>query len=139
MNRSEQTKRGIAEARARGVEWGRYGRVLAKRNRADADAFAEQLRPILAKLMMHDSRQATRAARELNRLGVPTRCGGSWYPVTVRRVVKRLGPSFDHDLRRRRDAVFKRNFGVPPPACPPGPGVGAPEPGPPTGGPCADD
>ncbi len=139
MNRSEQTKRGIAEARAAGVEWGRHGPVQAKRNRADADAFAEEMRPVLVKLMMHDSRQATRAARELNRLGVPTRCGGGWHPVTVRRVVKRLGPSFDDDLRRRRDAVFKKNFGVPPPACPPGPGVGAPEPGAPEGGPSADD
>ena len=91
MNRSEQTRRGIAEARAGGVEWGRPGRVLAERNRVAADVFAEAMRPVLVKLMMHDSRQTTRAARELNELGVPTRCGGSWYPVTVRRVVERLG------------------------------------------------
>ncbi len=139
MNRSEQTKRGIAEARAAGVEWGRHGRALAERNRADADAFAEAMRPVLVKLMAHTPKAATRAARKLNQLGVPTRCGGKWHPVTVRRLVERLGPSFDHDLRNRRDAVFQKNFGVPPPACPPGPGVGAPEPGPPTGGPRAVD
>ncbi len=139
MNRSEQTKRGIAEARAAGVEWGRYGRVLAERNRAAADVFAESMRPVLVKLMAHTPKAATRTARKLNELGVPTRCGGSWYPVTVRRVVARLGPSFEDDLRRHRDAVFKKIFGVPPPACPPGPGVGAPEPGAPTGGPSADD
>ncbi len=56
MNRSEQTKRGIANARAGGVEWGRHGRVLAERNRVDADTFAEAMRPVLAKLMMRGRR-----------------------------------------------------------------------------------
>ena len=135
MNRSEQTKRGIAKARAGGVEWGRHG----AKNNADADAFAEAMRPVLVKLMAHTPKAATRAARKLNELGVPTRCGGKWNRKTVSRVVKRLGPSFKDDLRRRRDAVFKKIFGEPPPACPPGPGVSAPEPGAPVGGPCADD
>ena len=41
--------------------------------------------------------------------------------------MKRLGSSFPDDLRNRRDAVFKKNFGVPPPECPPGPGGSSPE------------
>ncbi len=111
MSRNEQTKRGIAKARAGGVEWGRHGRVLAERNKVDADTFAEAMRPILVKLMAHTPKAATRAARKLNRRGVPTRCGGKWHPVTVRRLVKRLGPSFEDDLKNYRAAVFQKALG----------------------------
>ena len=52
MNKSDQTKRGIARARARGIAWGAYAAVLAQQNRERADQFAESLRPLMLQLML---------------------------------------------------------------------------------------
>ncbi len=44
------TRLGIARARARGVTWGRHGKILAEQNRQQADEFAEELRPLILEL-----------------------------------------------------------------------------------------
>ena len=43
MNKGDQTKQGIARARARGIAWGAYAAVLAQQNRERADQLANTL------------------------------------------------------------------------------------------------
>ena len=117
MSRSEKTKLGIAKARSRGVVWGRHGAVLAVRNRQEAREFAEKLVPLL--LQLEEARSLRlprlgprRLARKLNELGVPGRNGGVWHPVTVARLLKRLGPAFEEERKRIRAAKFNKAIGA---------------------------
>lgn len=108
----ERTKVGIARARSRGVKWGAHGKVLAARNRADAETFAETLRPqiihIAAEVVLANRGCPISSgilARELNARGIPTRSGSKWHPTSVRRLLARLGQSIVTDVRemsRRR-------------------------------------
>ena len=116
MNRSESTIQGIARAKAQGVVWGQYGAVLADRNRQDAQAFAESLRPLLLDIANERPLGGPRPlARTLNEMGVPARNGDKWYPATVHRLLKRLGPSFEQECRQIRrtklNEVLGRNSG----------------------------
>jgi DNA invertase Pin-like site-specific DNA recombinase len=84
---SERTKAGLAIAKRRGVKLG--GRnAQSDRTAAEALAFAEKMRPILAE-MAHLS--ANRVAIILNERRVPTAAGGKWSSVQVIRVRNRLG------------------------------------------------
>ncbi len=112
MNRSESTRQGISKARACRVVWGRYGAVLAARNRQDAQEFAETLHPLL--LDLESSRclgsphlRSRRLARKLNELGIPARNGGKWYPTTVDRLLKRLGASLEEERKHIREAKLQ--------------------------------
>lgn len=87
---SARTKAALAAAKARGVELGRNGKELAKRNASAADAFALELRPHIddARDAGHTSVRAI--AAELNRKGIQTATGSTWHPTTVQRLLKRL-------------------------------------------------
>ena len=116
MNRSESTKQGIARSMAQGVAWGQYGAVLADRNRQDARAFAESLRPLLLDIVNDrpiggPSLGPRPLARTLNEMGVSARNGGRWYPATVHRLLKRLGPSFEQECRQMRTAKLNEVLG----------------------------
>jgi DNA invertase Pin-like site-specific DNA recombinase len=82
---SKRTKEALAAARARGVKLGNPD--LAGANRAQADAFAEGLRPVLTGLVGKPLRSiaAELAARKIEG---PL---GPWSPVQVGRVMDRLG------------------------------------------------
>ncbi len=91
MSWADKTKLGIAKARSRGVVWGRHGAVLAARNKAEAQQYAETLVPLLLQLeearpLHHPRFGPRRLARKLNELGVPGRNGGVWHPATVARL-----------------------------------------------------
>ena len=103
MNKSDQTKQGIARARARGIAWGAYAAVLAQQNRERADQLAESLRPLMLQLMLARRRGPVRLARELNRIGVPASRGGKWHPATVDRLLKRL-PGLKEEIAKAREA-----------------------------------
>lgn len=106
LTHGDRTKVGIGRARARGTTWGAHGKVLAARHKADAEAFAEALRPLLAQIAVEvgtlgrrGSVSATAIARELNSRGILTPKGGKWYPTSVRRLIDRLGDAFSDGLR----------------------------------------
>lgn len=109
MNRSTQTKIGIEKARNRGVAWGAHGKVLGKRNREEADEFAESLRPLILKLMLPKNKGSTRLAQQLNRHGIPARRGGKWHPAAVARLKRRL-PGLEEEYKNARDAKLKKLF-----------------------------
>lgn len=86
---SERTKAALAAAKARGVQLGANGKVLAERNRNAADAFAAE---IAAEILSHQARGLSYAAiaRVLNQTGAVTCKGGRWHPQTVQRILKRV-------------------------------------------------
>ena len=75
-------------AKARGVELGSFGKVLAAKNAAAAAERDDALRPILAELAGMSANAITAA---LNERGVPTPRGGPWHAMSVIRVQRRLG------------------------------------------------
>jgi DNA invertase Pin-like site-specific DNA recombinase len=96
---SERTKAALQAAKARGVKLGNpkgtkvqdaeKGRKRgAATNAANAQAFAERLRPALAKLA---GMSANAAAAELDRRGYATARGGKWTAGLVLTARKRLG------------------------------------------------
>jgi DNA invertase Pin-like site-specific DNA recombinase len=85
---SERTSAGLAAAKARGVKLGKFSKVLAAKNAAEAAARDQALQPILVKLA---DRSANAIAAELNARAVPTPRGATWSAATVLRVQRRLG------------------------------------------------
>jgi hypothetical protein len=88
---SERTKAGLAAAKRRGTKLG--GRnAQSDKAAAEALAFAEQMRPVLAEL---EGLSATRIAAVLNERGIPTAAGAKWSAVQVLRVLRRASaPDF---------------------------------------------
>ncbi len=95
---SERTKAALGALKAAGVQLGapkghRIPRAAVGRERggeravANADAFAERLRPVLAELA---DLSANAAAAELDRLGFATARGGKWTARSVINVRQRL-------------------------------------------------
>jgi DNA invertase Pin-like site-specific DNA recombinase len=95
---SQRTKAALAAAKARGTKLGKpkgtpvprsdVGRINgSKANAANAEAFAERLRPILDQF---SGKSANAAALELNRRGYATARGGQWSATQVIAIRKRL-------------------------------------------------
>src|SRR3954451_4088231 len=102
VSRAERTAQGIAEARSNGIVWGSFGPELAFRNKNGADAFAEQLRPMLIELLVSGCKGPTAVAGELNKRGIVTRYGDRWCTQTVFRLIRRLGPSLQEAVNQQR-------------------------------------
>jgi hypothetical protein len=88
---SARTKAALAAAKARGVQLGRNGRMLADQNRARAMSFARGLRPTLAELLVKRPKTLLEIAVALNEREVRSPEGNCWYPATVSRLLSRLG------------------------------------------------
>jgi DNA invertase Pin-like site-specific DNA recombinase len=86
---SERTKAGLAVAKARGVKLGATGAWLARRNRAEAQARAKKLAPLVRELQGRGLSMRAIAA-ELRKRKVPTPKGGTWHPELVTRIVRRI-------------------------------------------------
>ena len=87
---SKRTKAALAAAKARGVELGKHGKVLAARHKAKAEAFAHRIAPTVQQLRV-EGFQTTRAITDaLNSRGVPTPGGGSWHLSSTHRLLKRI-------------------------------------------------
>jgi DNA invertase Pin-like site-specific DNA recombinase len=87
---SERTKAALAAAKRRGTQLGVNGReVLAPKYKAEAQARAKELAPIIRELR-RQGLSLNEMAAELNRRNITTPLGGDWHPQTVKRVVQRL-------------------------------------------------
>ena len=83
---SQRTKDALAAAKARGVQLGQNGVVLAQKNREAAQAHARKLQPLIDEIVATGCKTASGIAEALNDLGIPTRGGGRWYAKTVIRM-----------------------------------------------------
>jgi DNA invertase Pin-like site-specific DNA recombinase len=87
---SERTKAGLAIAKSRGKQIG--GRnAQSDRNQAEASERADRLRPVLLEIISEHGAKLTTIADELNRRKITTHREGHWHPMTVARVLQRLG------------------------------------------------
>lgn len=87
---SARTKAALAAAKARGVQLGRHGQVLADQNRARAREFARSLSPELAEVLLERPNTFLEIANGLNARDVRSAEGSRWYPATVARLLSRL-------------------------------------------------
>jgi len=86
---SERTRNALAEAKRRGAELGKNGKVLAVQNRKAAIDRAEGLRPVIIP-MIEAGTSLSQIARTLNDLGYTTAMGKPFRAEQVSAVVKRL-------------------------------------------------
>lgn len=87
---SERTKAALAAAKARGVELGTYGVVLGAQKRAEANRFAEVVRPAFYSARAAGCISLRQYAQFLSAAGVPTPSGGKWHASSVRLLLRRL-------------------------------------------------
>lgn len=77
---------------------GANGRVLAKRNKQIAQAYADSIAPYFLEAMLQSPNKSDRTykalAAKLNELGVLSAKGKPWKPEMVSRLQKKLGPTF---------------------------------------------
>ena len=87
---ASRTRAALKAAKARGVELGSHGRVLAARNKAEA---VERLAPYADQVatLHREGRSLRGIAAELNARAVPSLGGGRWHAGNVQRAVQRLG------------------------------------------------
>lgn len=85
---SKRTKKALAAAKARGVELGRNGKILAAKNKTKAEKYAQKLSPLIRELKAQGVSTMRAIATELNQRGIKTREGKDWHPiVSVRRLM----------------------------------------------------
>lgn len=86
---SQRTSIALQKAKERGVKLGLNGRVLAKRNKKEANAFAKTIKTKL-KTYMECGMSYNDIAKALNADGVVGFRGGRFYASTIRNYSKRL-------------------------------------------------
>jgi len=92
---SERTKAGLESRRRRGFTLGTVGNLAPGvspapgMNKAQAQAEAERMRPIIGFLKREGICSIRRIAQALNDRGYVTACGMAWYPTTVARLLGR--------------------------------------------------
>lgn len=109
---SERTKQGLAVAKIRLAKEGKkLGNPNLKNmnttNKAQAEEFAENLRPVLTGLIQQGLSQR-KIVEQLNSTGIPARRGGRWSLIQLQNVMKRI------DLKTSsRTAISSYNEGSP--------------------------
>jgi hypothetical protein len=92
---SARTKAALAAAKARGVKLGcphpeRGAALGAAAQKASADRFAANVRPIIDKIRAAGVVSLHGIAAELNERQIKTERGGLWHATTVRNVLRRI-------------------------------------------------
>ena len=90
---STRTKAALTAARARGIKLGVNGAVLGRQRKAEANEFAQSIRPSLELLRSRGALTLIEMARGLDASGIKTREGCAWTPTAVSRVLARLAVS----------------------------------------------
>jgi DNA invertase Pin-like site-specific DNA recombinase len=87
---SDRTKQALAACKARGVKLGKHGKVLAKKNKKEARAFANTLSSTITEIRDNGHTTVRAITAELNDRGVPAARGGQWSARTTHRLLQRL-------------------------------------------------
>ena len=88
-NHREMTRKGIRDAKARGVKMGANGKRLAEANKEAANNRAQDLAPVLDKIRAKGHETVKEITAELNRREIPAARGGKWHPTSVQRLLYR--------------------------------------------------
>jgi DNA invertase Pin-like site-specific DNA recombinase len=94
---SDRTRAALAARKAQGVKLGNPVNLAAagakggETQRADADAFAANVLPIIRQIQAAGATTARAIATALNERGVRTARGGDWHDSTVRNLLARAG------------------------------------------------
>jgi DNA invertase Pin-like site-specific DNA recombinase len=83
---SERTRLALQEAKKRGVELGKNGKVLGQVNRRNKEEFVSSIQPSLETVRKECS-SLSEMSRRLNEMNVPTYRNGRWYPQTVKNYI----------------------------------------------------
>ena len=92
---SDRTRAALAARKAQGVKLGNpvnlaaAGARAVETERADADAFAANVLPIIRQIQASGATTARAIATALNERGVRTARGGEWHDSTVRNLLRR--------------------------------------------------
>ena len=86
----ERTRAALAAAKARGVQLGVNGMILAAKRKAEALAYAQTVQDAIAQARFTGATTTRQIADHLNKIGLPSRQGALWHPATVGRVLRRL-------------------------------------------------
>lgn len=87
---SQRTKEALQAAKARGVQLGKNGKILAERNRQSASAAAESHRYVVNVARGSGCRTIKEISEILNQAGHRTREGYPWSVGTTHRLLRRL-------------------------------------------------
>jgi len=88
---SVNTKQALQAAKMRGIELGKNGKMLSVKNKLEADAFAQKLKPVLNGLAAEGHTSIRKIVAALNAQGVETfRPGAKWHRTTVCNLLERL-------------------------------------------------
>ena len=93
---SVRTKAALAACRARGIELGKHGKILAKQNKVEADTFAKSLvkaiKSAIKKQWAEQGRVSHRGIADIfNAKKIKTARNGKWHNTTVRNLCNRVG------------------------------------------------
>lgn len=95
---SVRTKAALDAARRRGVKLGKFGKELARRNKAAAQENAHSLAPIVAAIRAEGHTTVRAITEQLNARGIQSPRGARWHIPAVHRLLKNM------DGRKRRPA-----------------------------------
>ncbi len=84
----QRTKAALAVAKAKGIELGVNGKLLAKQNRELARQNDQKYYPVVCKLM-RELRSYTAVAEEMNKMSITTTSGSRWYGSSIRNICLR--------------------------------------------------
>jgi DNA invertase Pin-like site-specific DNA recombinase len=87
---SQRTKAALAAAKARGVKLGKTAKVLAAKNKHQAELRAAQVITHIDSARNEGAKTYAQIATILNQNGVETANGAKWHPTSVMRVIKRI-------------------------------------------------
>lgn len=89
---SLRTKSALAVIKRNGKELGKHGKVLAKINAINSQAFAETMKPTIQQIMDNDIVTYKGIAAELNKREIPTyRPGSKWHAPNVFKMMNKIG------------------------------------------------
>ena len=86
---SQRIKDALAQRKAQGV-LGTTGKDRARENKAQAQAFAMELAPLILEMRADGITKICDIVRELNARSIPTAKGGRWHRTTVYKLLERV-------------------------------------------------
>jgi DNA invertase Pin-like site-specific DNA recombinase len=87
---SQRTKEALQAAKANGKVLGKTGVIRAAENKAKANDFADDIRPVVEALRAEGVTSVRKVSEALNERGILTARGKSWHPTSVKRLLDRL-------------------------------------------------